>query len=265
MSDHSLHTARTEFTPLNRTERGRVYRIAHRGASAYAPENSLQAFVVAAEMGADAVEVDIQITADDVPVVAHDSDLWRVFGIRQHIRELTYTQLSDLQLPDGAQPIPTFATVAETCAALKLGLYLDIKALNLTAAGSVFAGLHDNKLFDHAIFGSFYPDLLAEIRAASPKALTSILFSSTHVLPVPLAQSIGANYVHPCWERVSASPHELLTTSWMHTVREAGLGIVCWHEERADVIIGLRDRGVDAICTDTPDILTELTAVPYTN
>ena len=51
-------------------------------------------------------------------------------------------------------------------------------------------------------------------------------------------------------------PHRLLTADWLRQVREAGLGIICWHEERPDEIAALYDLGVDAICSDTPDRLT---------
>src|SRR5579859_1906181 len=117
---------RTEFTPLDLAERGRVLRIAHRGASAYAPENSLLAFQRAAEMGADSVEIDIHVTADDVPVVSHDESLKRVFAVDANIRDLSLSALQALMPPD-REPIPTFEQVVKTCADLKLGLYLEIK------------------------------------------------------------------------------------------------------------------------------------------
>src|SRR5215207_7868150 len=69
-----------ELRRINAASHQHLYKIAHRGASAYAPENSLEAFRIAAEMGAELVEVDIRLTRDGVPVVAHDSTLSRVYG-----------------------------------------------------------------------------------------------------------------------------------------------------------------------------------------
>src|SRR5215470_1531213 len=149
---------RTEFTPTDLAARGRVLRIAHRGASAYAPENSLVAFQKAAEMGADTVEIDIHVTADDVPVVTHDGNLKRLFDLDASISDLS---LRDLQaaMPANREPIPTFERVAATCADLKLGLYLDVKRLTKVAGQTVFEILMRYGLFDYSIFGSFQPDL----------------------------------------------------------------------------------------------------------
>ncbi|NOG48448.1 MAG: hypothetical protein HND48_02615 [Chloroflexi bacterium] len=59
----------------------RVLRIAHRGASAHAQENSANAIRIAAELGSDLVEVDVRVTADGVPVISHDDSLNRVYGV----------------------------------------------------------------------------------------------------------------------------------------------------------------------------------------
>jgi glycerophosphoryl diester phosphodiesterase len=251
-------TARTTFTPLDLQARGRVLRIAHRGASAYAPENSLIAFEKAAAMGADSVEIDIHITADDVPVVSHDDTLKRVFGIDAAIRDLPLSSLQAL-MPADREPIPTFEQVVATCADLKLGLYLDVKRLNRPGGQQIFEILGRYGLIAFSVFGSFQPDLIAGIKAAMPAVRTSILFGSTAIRPVAMAEAVSADFVHPCWENAAEEPHKLLTSAWIDGVRAAGLGIVCWHEERPTEIAALRDLGVDAICSDTPDILTQFT------
>ena len=76
----------------------------------------------------------------------------------------------------------------------------------------------------------------------------------THVDAVQLARSIKASYVHPCWERYD-HPSDLLTPEWIARVRQAGLGIILWHEERPSEIAALRQLGVDGICSDAPELL----------
>lgn len=230
----------------------RWLRIAHRGASAYAQENSAESFHKAQELGADMVEIDIRATADDVPVVAHDPSLKRLYGVDALLSELT---LPELRTITQSSPIMTFAETVALCRELRLGLYLDIKSLSWPAAVSVFETLEKHHFLPHAIFGSFRPDILAEIKAHRPDAVTSILFNSVHLDPVALAQSIQADYVHPCWESRSETPHKLLTEDWISRVRAARLGIVCWHEERPSEIAALKALGVDAICSDTPELL----------
>lgn len=249
---------RGQFTPLSREARRHILNIAHRGASAYAPENSLDAFRKAAAMGADMVEVDIRVTADGRPVVAHDENLKRVYGSDAAISEMKLRDLRAVTATN-AEPVPTFEEVAAVCADLKLGLYLDLKSFSLSAITSVLSSLEGFRLVDYSIFGSFRPDWVAEIKAWKPELHTSVLFSSMHVDPVLLARAVNADYVHPCWENAAPEPHRLLTPDWLHSIREAGLGIVCWHEERESEILALAALGVDAICSDKPDLLHDLT------
>ncbi len=228
-------------------------RIAHRGASAYAQEGSGASVEKAAQLGADMIEMDVRTSADDIPVIAHDANLQRVFGVEGDIGALTLAELLALT-PPNRQPILTFEQMAELCASLGVGLYLDIKEVTPEAMAQVIATLRRRGMINYAIFGSFRPDVVAEIKANAPDAVTSILFSSTHVDPVALAASVGADYVHPCWERFD-SPSSLLTADWLERVRAADLGIVCWHEERPAEIAALNALGVDGICSDQPELL----------
>jgi glycerophosphoryl diester phosphodiesterase len=69
--------------------------IAHRGASGSAPENTISAFRLALEQGADAIELDVRLTADGIPVVLHDERLDRTTGRRVLLRELALTALAE--------------------------------------------------------------------------------------------------------------------------------------------------------------------------
>ena len=231
----------------------RFLRIAHRGASAYAQENSAESLRKAAELGADMVEIDIRTTADDVPAVIHDSNLKRVYGVQGDVADLTMDELRALTADRGE--IISFEKAVRRCRDLGLGIYLDIKRLTVPAARSMFGTLDEQHYLRQTVFGSFRPDYLAEIKAARPEAQTSILFGAINIDAVKLAQAIGADYVHPCWENRAEQPHRLLTTEWIDRVRAANLGIVCWHEERPDEIAALRALGVDAICSDMPELL----------
>jgi glycerophosphoryl diester phosphodiesterase len=206
----------------------------------------------ALELGADMVEIDIRTTADDEPVVAHDASLKRLYEVDVLISELT---LEELQTHTSHNPILTFDEAVALCLDLRLGLYLDIKALNERAATSMMETLDKYGFVKRTIFGSFRPDYLAEIKAHRPDVVTSILFNSTNVDPVLLARSIQADYVHPCWESRSDEPHRLLTPEWIERVRAAELGIICWHEERPSEIRALQALGVDGICSDRPELL----------
>ncbi len=134
----------------------RPLRIAHRGASAYAQEGSRASVQKAAQLGADMIEVDVRTTADDVPVIAHDSNVLRVFGVEGSIGTLTYAELIALTPPD-RQPILTFAEMTDLCASLGLGLYLDIKEVTPTAMTQVIAALKERGMLQ-----------LCDLRLVSP-------------------------------------------------------------------------------------------------
>ena len=234
--------------------RGGFLRIAHRGASAHAPENTLAAIVKAAELGADMVEVDLQASADGHLVVLHDPDLSRTTNGTGSVYAYTLAALQQLDAGRGER-IPSAAEVIACCERLGLGIYFELKIG--FAAEAIVPLIQDDGLHDRVIIASFRPDWLADVRAQDARIATSVLFGSPHVDAVALARAVGARYVHPCWEHQAPEPHRLLTPEWLAAVRAAGLGIVSWHEERPAEIAALRRLGVDAICTNAPELLQD--------
>jgi glycerophosphoryl diester phosphodiesterase len=241
----------TELGQTIPPEDRRYLRVGHRGARAHAPENTLASFRKAVELGADFVELDVHRSADGVPVVIHDADLARTTDGTGFVSERTLAELKQLDA-GGGERIPT---LAEVVAAVRdeAGLYIELKAAGTPAL--VVETLRAQDYVGACIVGSFQPELVAEAKRLEPRLRTAILFSQIDVDAVALARGCGADYVHPCWERSAARPHELLTPMWIEQVRAAGLGIVAWHEERPEEIAALRRLGVDAICSDRPELL----------
>jgi glycerophosphoryl diester phosphodiesterase len=231
----------------------RFLRIGHRGARAHAPGNTLASFRKAADLGADMVELDLQRTGDGALAVVHGDFLRDAAGQVWPVRD---SRMSDLRQIDlgGGERIPSLGEVLEVCAGEQLGVYIELK--DGSVVHDMLQALRDAGCIDQCLIGSFRPDWLAEVKTLAPRVPTSVLFASLHVDPVALAQSVGATYVHPCWERFP-HPSSYLTPSWIRRVRRAGLGIVLWHEERPAEIAALRRLGVDAICSDAPELLRE--------
>src|SRR5215216_1412155 len=94
--------------------------IAHRGASAVAPENTLAAFEAAIAAGADGIEFDVRLSRDGVPVVIHDDTLYRTAGVRGRVADMSVDQLNQFEVPSVAQLFELFK-------ANKLILYLELK------------------------------------------------------------------------------------------------------------------------------------------
>jgi glycerophosphoryl diester phosphodiesterase len=232
----------------------RFLRIAHRGASAYAPENTLDAFIKAAELGADMVELDVHTSADGVPVIIHDADLTRTTNGQGLVSERSLSELKKLDAGRG-ETIPTLSEAAACCQEYGLGLYLELKSA--LAAPAVVELIQQQKLYHSAIVTSFRPDWLAHVKKLDPAIVTSVLFGAVNIDAVALAQAVGARYVHPAWESQAPEPHRLLTPDWIAEIRAAGLGIICWHEERPSEIAALGQLGVDGICSNAPDLLLQ--------
>jgi glycerophosphoryl diester phosphodiesterase len=167
------------------------------------------------------------------------------------VRRSTLDELQAVDLGDGTR-VPTLHEALTVCKEEQLGTYIEIKDGGVVP--SLVQALYDSEWSTHCLVGSFRPDWVAEFKALASEVPVSVLFGSPHVDPVQLAQSVGAAYVHPCWERFD-HPSSLLVPDWITHVRQAGLGIIVWHEERPEEIAALRQIGVDGICSDAPELL----------
>ncbi|TMC51930.1 MAG: glycerophosphodiester phosphodiesterase [Chloroflexi bacterium] len=233
--------------------------VAHRGASAHAPENTLLAFERAIELGADMSELDLHLSRDGALVVMHDASVDHTTDGHGAIRDLSLAELKRLDAGQG-QRVPTLPEVIDLVRG-RSGLYLELKAqgtpraaadcLRAKAPANGFTGRQQ------VIVGSFDAALAREAKALAPEIATSLLVGPVYPAQtlIDLARSAHADYLHLCWENRAPHPHELLTPDLLRALRAAGLGIVLWHEERDDELRVLRTLDVDAICTNTPEKL----------
>ncbi|MGC9041154.1 MAG: glycerophosphodiester phosphodiesterase, partial [Roseiflexus sp.] len=145
--------------------------IAHRGASAYAPENTMRAFELAARQGADMCELDVQRTADGVLVVFHDDTTarWETQG-----RPVMHCTLADLQQIDiGGERV---ATLAEVCVfARERGMQLNIELKARGIGADVVRLLRNEQVIDQTLISSFWDEALAEIAAIDPDLPRALL------------------------------------------------------------------------------------------
>ncbi len=236
---------------------GIIHNIAHRGASAYEPENTLPAFARAIEMGATMLELDLHLSRDGYPVVIHDADLERTTDGTGRVADMDLARLRKLDAGRG-QRLPTLAEVIELARG-RVELYLELKGPGTPEP--VVRSLRAQNFTDYVIVGSFFPTLLREAKALEAGLRTSLLVGwAERTDMVERALALGVDFVHPCWERASPTPHKLLPPSRVAAIREQGLGIILWHEERPAELRRLAVLDVDGICTNTPDILAAILA-----
>ena len=227
---------------------GRPLAIAHRGASAYAAENTLAAFRLAAELGADMWEIDVQLTGDGVAVVSHDADLARRFGRPEAIADLAFADLRRL-----APDLPSLQETIALADALGQSLYVELKA---PGSGPVAWRTLEAAGFTRAGLGSFQVAEVRPLAEARCPYLLSVLVP-LGADPFEPADQGGADIVHPCWERGGGDrPQDQLTPAFFAEARARDLGVVLWHEERPAVLADLMALPVLGICTNEPDLMS---------
>ncbi len=233
----------------------RYLAIAHRGASAYEPENTLRAFQRAIELGAEMSELDVHLSKDGHIIVMHNAAVDSTTNGRGAIKEMTLAELKRLDAGKGEQ-VPTLQQVVDLVRG-KSGLYIELKGEGTPRVVTNLLCENNFTSRDQVIVGSFLPSLVKEMKDLAPKIATSLLVGP--VFPpnqlVAMTRTVQADYVHLCWEKRHPQPHTLLKPNLLNTLHGAGLGVVLWHEERPSELSILRILDVDAICSNAPDLL----------
>jgi glycerophosphoryl diester phosphodiesterase len=201
------------------------------------------------------LEFDVQTTRDDQIVIAHEP-LVRTGSATVRIADCT---LSELRVAgDERVVIPDLLSVVRSARSAGLGLYADIKTLTGAAAVRLVTILRREHMADRAVLASHDPDLVQLCAGIAPNLPRAVLIRSTTGDPVEIARHAQADFVHPCWEHESR-PDQILARSWLDPLRQRGIGVICWHEERPDIVTALYELGVDGICSDQPELLLQVT------
>jgi glycerophosphoryl diester phosphodiesterase len=239
-----------------------VLNIAHRGASAAAPPNTLAAFHRAIELGADGVEFDVHLSADGVPVVIHDFTVDATTDGSGRVIDLTLAQLK--QLDAGATFDPSFAgeripTLEEVLEALgsRLLLNIELKTTNLHDNGleqAVIAQVERLALDDSVLLSSFQPLSLRRAKQIAPHIPVGLLYGPD----LPLLRHAWLAFLprhearHP--------KHTMVDASYMAWARRRGYRVNTWTVDDPDEMRRLIDLGVDGIVTNVPDVLRSVLA-----
>lgn len=155
--------------------------IAHRGASFDAPENSLESFDLAIAQGAQRLELDIQLTADGLPIVLHDETTTRTTGVALTVAETPWAALQHLRLPNG-EAIPTFDAL---CASVRGRVQLDVelKATQPAVVDGILETLSTYDLREDALISSFDASVLRMVRDRGFTGRTGLVVGSTSKSP----------------------------------------------------------------------------------
>jgi glycerophosphoryl diester phosphodiesterase len=234
--------------------------VAHRGASLVAPENTLIAFRTAAELGADAVELDAKLTADGHVVVHHDKTLDRTTDGTGPLSDRTLEELqrldagSHLNTKYAGERIPTLRQVfQEMGERLLINVELTNYAHPFDKLPEVVAQMvHEYDLMRRVLISSFNPIALIKIKRLAPEIALGLLVMAEQPawLVAVFRSKIPYQAYHPSFPMV----HEQLIQ------REHMLGhrVNVWTVNDEDQIRDMLRLGVDGVITDVPALAREV-------
>jgi len=227
---------------------GHKLAIAHRGASDYAPENTLKSFRIAAKLCAEMWELDVRLSSDGVCVVCHDDNLARISGRDLSISQSSWAQISAVPLPEG-QHIPRLEEVIALAQKTGCGLYIEIKGQG--AGVAAFRVLQEAD-FRFACLASFVVEWVAELGEMGCKYPLGVLVPAG-VEPLQYLNGFRADIVHLCWRDAAAAPDKLLSDELVQSLGQ--YQIVLWDEDRIEIVDALLDKPVMGICSNRPELL----------
>lgn len=231
--------------------------IAHRGASGDAPENTLAALSMAADHGADCVEIDVSISRDNVAFVHHDDTLQRCTSGHGLLSECTASQLDQLDASKGHpdfqnEPLPRLTAVVELLVAKGLGLNLEIKPLRGLEKQTVHAIANAiNQWPTHLplVFSSFSREALDWARKELPDIPRALLLGRITDDWESLMDTYQCQNLH-----CSAKSFE---EEQAKQVLQKGFGLYCYTVNDSDLASQLFSSGVHGVFTDFPKRLLQ--------
>jgi len=231
---------------------------AHRGASRQAPENTIAAFRIAAELGADGIELDVHRTADGALVVHHDADAAGLGLLVE--RSFAEVRAARADIP----------TLAESFAALAahdaIVVNVEIKCCawdpdpdpEHEVAARVVELVREIDAFDRVIVSSFDLGHVDAVRRSEPRIATGFLVHGLDPTPVvEVCAARGHGWLHPDWGNLSIHLDDTVRTS-----KSAGVRLNVWTVDDPDQMRSFADAGVDAIITNVPDLALAILTLP---
>lgn len=231
----------------------------HRGAKAYAPENTLPAFEMALKQGAHGIELDVHRTRDGYPVVIHDFTVEQTTDGIGTITQMTLDQVRELDAGSWYSDkyrgvrVPTLDEVFEAFGQ-EMFINVEIKTLSEASDGIeevVVDRIRYFRLEKRVIVSSFNPATLRRFRRLLPTVPIGFLYAPG--LPVdtrPMMQDIRYELFHPYFEMITP---RLVTES-----ERAGRALVAWTVNDPHRAMLLAEWGVKALITDTPDTVLKV-------
>lgn len=220
--------------------------IAHRGASAEKPENTLAAFRRALALRVDGIELDVHVTRDGVPVVFHDDQLKRLTGTKGRVTDRTWPELAQLRV-HGTEPIPRLVDVLRLTR-LRAVVQIELKAG--VPVPPVVQAVKAARATGWVILASFDPALVSEARELAPKIPRMLISESWRGRAVILRQLAGCGALG-----LSFNHRRIPSAAWVQYFQLRGYSVWAWTVNDPAAMTRLAGWGVDALLGDDPALM----------
>ncbi|MBW1992680.1 MAG: glycerophosphodiester phosphodiesterase [Deltaproteobacteria bacterium] len=222
-----------------------MYIMGHRGAPAYEPENTLRSLRRALELGADAVEIDLQLSKDGHLVVIHDDTVDRTTDGTGRVRDLTWAELRRLDAGKGER-LPSLGEVVEL---VRGRAHLVVEIKDPDAAPPLLQFFRERRLFDAAHVISFWHPVVKALKEQEPRLRTGVLLVGCPADPAGLARAARAEALVLHYAYVT---RELVAQAHDH-----GLLVYVWNIDDPDTLKPYLDMNLDGIGSNRPDVLVQ--------
>ncbi len=223
---------------------------AHRGASEYAPENTLSSFYLGVMQGANGIETDIQMSKDNVAVLFHDDTLERVTGQKGSICDYTIAQLKQFKVTANA-PGNFFDRIVTLEEFLSIFSQYDLQfALELksdSCENTVLSLVNKYRVVNNTTITSFNYEYLSNIYEKCDYIKIGLLVDGDGTAEIDKLKAINANEICP--------KAECITPESVKVLREAGFSIRPWGVYNTELMKKMCHFGVDGMTVNFPDRL----------
>ena len=245
--------------------------VAHRGDSAFFPENTLPAFISAAELGVDCIETDVHLTNDGVCVIWHDDTLERISGDKGLVSDKPYEELLSMDAGkmfsiDNGITFPfrgkgiNIATFDEALKAMPdMRFNVDLKDNNIELVNEFAKIIRKNNAQDRVLGASFHDNIIKNIRVIIPEIASS--FSQKEMLKIVILNKLGILRFHGKFKADAAQIPEyqgkikVLSKSLIKILHKKGVKVHIWTVNNKNDMIRFIKMGVDTVMTDDPRLL----------
>lgn len=228
--------------------------LAHRGASGYAPENTIEAYKKAIELGADGIELDVQMTKDGEIVVIHDETIDRTSDGKGWVKDYTLEELRKFNF-NNHNPhyphadIPTMREVFELIKPTNLVINIEIKTgvVFYPIEEKILALTKEMEMEDRVFYSSFNHYTVKKVHELKPDAVVGFLYMDGPIDMPEYGKKHGVDALHPAL-------YNLQYPGFIEECKKAGLKLHVWTVNEEQYVKMCLDADVDSVITNYPDM-----------